>query len=804
VDERPHRKVKKESGSALPLILVGSGLAVLLVVGLGIGGIVWAYSGSTKADQTAQQTQDPPAGPGGQEQPKGQDQGALPAEMARDVLAKVKQSSAYLRVNLPNGDVAQGTGWFAVEPGIVITNAHVLGMLGSDSQVPNNVAVWVNHGEANQFKLDGLVQGVDRTNDLAVLRVDNAAGKPLPTPLQIDPSDTLRETQKVYIFGFPYGLKLGKNITVSESTISSLRRDQDTHALNQIQVNGGMHPGNSGGPVTDTRGRVIGVSVAGIPGTQLNFAIPTRFVKQVLAGRFTGSEFGVPYSSGSGVNVPVQVTALDPLDRVKDIKVEFWAGSPGKPRSETFTKPAAEPGDGPRQSVKVSGRAGVYSVDVPLPPLAPGQVCWVQPVLDNALGVTQWGQAISYTHDPSLVLERKSALLEFRPPSGIVQRTLKITSTDAVNVYQGDNHRTRSQKMDGYVLEMLGPDPGGQGTGIRLTLGRATITRERDRRVEPLPPEIYSYLARFSPTFTVDYSNRAKGRGKPSFGAVPRLHRETVSDLFGDLCNAWEVTTVQLANRTVRPQESWPAEIPMLIEDEFTRDVRDKVVRLYVKCTFEGLRTVAGRTEAYIRINGIARGQGRRADIVFGKVSGHALLDVEKGFLTYARTLISTEVDTESHGLRILVTSESTVSRVEGNTQGIRPATTSEPVVKKPPPKIVLRGPLHLVASGVMVPGKEITLTAYVERPAANTVATLTLSPGLALVSGTKKMAVPPIPAGVGGNFSPVTWRIKATRSGNLPISVTINKSWPTGKPHKVEWAIVTRAPGTPPGGPKS
>ena len=54
----------------------------------------------------------------------------------------------------------------------------------------------------------------------------------------------------------------------------------------QVQVNGGMHPGNSGGPVTDARGDVVGVSVAVIRGTQINFAIPGDFVRQVLDGRF--------------------------------------------------------------------------------------------------------------------------------------------------------------------------------------------------------------------------------------------------------------------------------------------------------------------------------------------------------------------------------------------------------------------------------------------------------------------------------------------------------------------------------------
>ncbi len=90
----------------------------------------------------------------------------------------------------------------------------------------------------------------------------------------------LRETQNVYIFGFPFGAQLGKNITISKSAISALRKDNGL--LKQVQVNGGMHPGNSGGPVTDARGAVVGVSVAGISGTQINFAVPSDFIRPLV------------------------------------------------------------------------------------------------------------------------------------------------------------------------------------------------------------------------------------------------------------------------------------------------------------------------------------------------------------------------------------------------------------------------------------------------------------------------------------------------------------------------------------------
>src|SRR5947208_1604732 len=80
------------------------------------------------------------------------------------------------------------------------------------------------------------------------------------------PGEELKETQTVYVFGFPFGESLGKNITVSTTSVSSLRKNEFDR-VSKIQVNGGMNPGNSGGPVIDATGRVVGVAVSGILGT---------------------------------------------------------------------------------------------------------------------------------------------------------------------------------------------------------------------------------------------------------------------------------------------------------------------------------------------------------------------------------------------------------------------------------------------------------------------------------------------------------------------------------------------------------
>ena len=277
-EDRPRRREKssKHGGQMLLLLLVGGGAGVLALMLLVVALVVFLRPSSDN----------PPTGPEKVDTPVANPNPNPPGEMDVAVVQKVKQSTAYLRVPTVRG-VAQGSGFFCVEPGMVVTNAHVLGMLRADSRPPDNVDVVVNNGEPNEIKMSGTVLGVDRESDLAILRVQGDPTR-MPAPLPLGAAKTLTETQKVYIFGFPLGSSLGKNITVSPTAVSSLRRNS-SGVLTQVQVNGGMHPGNSGGPVTDTRGVVVGVSVAGISGTQINFAVPAEAVRGVFDGRHPGT-----------------------------------------------------------------------------------------------------------------------------------------------------------------------------------------------------------------------------------------------------------------------------------------------------------------------------------------------------------------------------------------------------------------------------------------------------------------------------------------------------------------------------------
>ena len=76
------------------------------------------------------------------------------------------------------------------------------------------------------------------------------------------------------------------------------------------------------------------------------------------------------------------------------------------------------------------------------------------------------------------------------------------------------------------------------------------------------------------------------------------------------------------------------------------------------------------------------------------------------------------------------------------------------------------RGQLGMTAGGEVVAGKEFTLTAYVKNPAPGATVTLALLRGLELAAGSEKQSVDPVPAGSSSPYSPVTWKVKATKAG--------------------------------------
>ena len=165
-------------------------------------------------------------------------------------------------------EVQGGTGFIISEDGYVVTNNHVID--GADK-----IEVRINNKEKYAAKLIGK----DAATDLALLKIDV---KQRLTPLPLGDSDKLRVGEWVMAIGDP--LNFDKTVTVgvvSAKDRSGLTADAATRSFeNYIQTDAAINFGNSGGPLLNTNGEVIGINTAIFrPAQNIGFAVPINTLK---------------------------------------------------------------------------------------------------------------------------------------------------------------------------------------------------------------------------------------------------------------------------------------------------------------------------------------------------------------------------------------------------------------------------------------------------------------------------------------------------------------------------------------------
>ena len=192
------------------------------------------------------------------------------------------------------------------------------------------VSVVFRSGTKQEEAVPAQVLAADPEQDLAVLKVSGVHERPKPIDYLHDPK--LSETMPVYIFGFPFGKVLATSkgspaITVGKGSISSLRLNDDGE-LALVQIDGALNPGNSGGPVVDTQGRLVGVAVATIKNSSgIGLAIPSRELSAMLRGRL-GKVYLHASQDGEGPpTVHVEVGLIDPLHRIKSVALHYLLAS---------------------------------------------------------------------------------------------------------------------------------------------------------------------------------------------------------------------------------------------------------------------------------------------------------------------------------------------------------------------------------------------------------------------------------------------------------------------------------------------
>ncbi len=654
----------------------------------------------------------------------------LPGAIAPDVTQRVKKSTVQLRVNFANGASGEGSGFFAIEPGLVVSNAHVLGMLHTGEK-PKKIDVVINSGEPTEEHRSATVLGVDQDDDLALLQLDGDRSS-LPPPLAVDYLSQLAELQKVYVFGFPFGNQLGKSITVSESSISSFRRNKEG-ALHQIQVNGGMHSGNSGGPVVDARGNVIGVSVAVIKGTLINFAIPGEKVHGMIQGRILTSRFGEPFRDNDSVRMPYRVTCLDPMSRVKGVKIESWTGPAGGPRQAGAPRHTPQVGDGAKKTLPLAYAQNQGQVDLQVPPIPPGQVLWVQPAIQQATGQFLWGPALAVPAFTAAPLDRVPANLTLNF-TDVTERTLDLTSKLSLQLFAGNKKLDIAQRLETEALETI--QPLGADFKVKLDIGKVVVKNTVDDKPPAFNSQAIEMFKSFPHGFTLNPKGKWLKHTVPNWNpSIDGEARRSADEIVGLFMNSYEATALDLPQRQTRPMETWTTTVSMMFGSGQVKSPAD----VNFTCTYEGMRTVGAAKEAFVRLEGDIRPRMRK-DAIKGIVQGFALVDLDRGFLS--KVNVSIRSDVEKGDQYAINTFETTVIRSIGNPRGIKPAPTAVgpgpgPVAKAPAP---LQGTVVFRREGTLKPDDAI----YAEQKAPHQAISVELIAGKSYAIDLASKAIDP------------------------------------------------------------
>jgi len=228
-----------------------------------------------------------------------------------EVIARIKPSVVAIGTYQPTRNPAfafTGTGFAVGDGSLVATNAHVIPSILDGDRRENVVVAIPNATGGQAAALQTQLVAFDREHDLALLSIQN---RMLP-PVQLGTGKPLKEGQNLYFTGFPIGAVLGLIAATHRGMVSALTPiaiprnsagELDAAAIKRlsatpytvIQLDGTAYPGNSGSPLYDDTGAVVGIiNMVFVKGARENaisqpsgisYAIPVQALADLIASR---------------------------------------------------------------------------------------------------------------------------------------------------------------------------------------------------------------------------------------------------------------------------------------------------------------------------------------------------------------------------------------------------------------------------------------------------------------------------------------------------------------------------------------
>ena len=223
-----------------------------------------------------------------------------------EIVAEVKPATVYIETT-----EGVGSGMIIDAEGYILTNAHVVAGVSTAK---------VKLSDGHLYSAE--VKGRDEIIDIAILKI---SGQNFPF-VKFGDSDAIAQGNNVFTLGYPFGLE--GDVSFKEGTISRRISDGD---VTYLETSAEIHPGNSGGPLVNHFGEVVGINSAGFGesiegvtiGETIKLAIPINVVKGLISDLKTGREILVEDKSAKSTSQQKPSALQQNISRITSQIIEF-------------------------------------------------------------------------------------------------------------------------------------------------------------------------------------------------------------------------------------------------------------------------------------------------------------------------------------------------------------------------------------------------------------------------------------------------------------------------------------------------